>query len=86
VYPDNAFPPSRFSFPEWQLLYQSALLEFDREKLSHRVNTAESAIRNRLASIAGDSNHHAEREAIEDALRGLNYLKRQLAGNYGNEA
>jgi len=86
MYPDSPFPPSEFTFPEWQPWYQSALLEFDRKKLSHRVITAESAIRNRLASIEGDSNHHAEREAIEDALLGLNYLKRELADDYRNEA
>ena len=86
MYPDYALPPSRFSFPEWQLLYQSALLEFDRKELSHRIITAESAIHNRLVSIAGDSNHHAERESIEDALLGLNYLKRELAEDCRNEA
>jgi len=86
MYPDSAFPPSEFTFPEWESSYQSALLEFDREKLSHRVNTAESAIRNRLASIEGDSNHHEEHEAIEDALLGLNSLKRELAEDYRNEA
>jgi len=86
MYPDNALPPSEFTFPLWQPWYQSALLEFDRKKLSHRVIVAESVIHNRMASIAGDSNHHAEREAIEDALLGLNYLKRELAEDYRNEA
>jgi hypothetical protein len=82
MHPDNAFRPALFSFPQWQLLYESALLEFDREELSHRIMTAESAIQNRLASIEGDSNQHdAEREAIEAALLGLNYL-RELAGDY----
>ena len=77
--PDNAFPPSDFHLPEWQQLYESALLEFDKNKLSGRVQAAESAMNNRLASIAGDSDQHAEREAIESALFGLNYLKRELA-------
>ena len=86
MYSDNAFPASEFTFPEWQPWYQSALLEFDCKKLSVQIEVAESAIHNRLATIRGDSNHHAEREAIEDALLGLNYLKRQLADDPEIEA
>ena len=61
---------------EWRESYQQALLELDQEKLSERIAATETAISNRLRAIVGDSNHHAERQAIEDALSSLRVLKR----------
>ena len=63
-------------YPEWQKPYQQALLELDQEKLRDRIAAAETAISNRLRALAGDSNHHAERQASEDALSSLRVLKR----------
>jgi hypothetical protein len=63
-------------YAEWQEPYQQALLELDQKKLIERIAAAETAISNRLRAIAGDSNHHAERQAIEDALSSLRVLKR----------
>jgi hypothetical protein len=64
-------------YPEWQNQYQAALVELDREKLSERLAAAETAIFNRLQSIAQSSDHQAERQAIEDALAGLRVLTRE---------
>jgi len=64
-------------YPEWQMHFQEALLELDREKLRERIAAAETAISNRLQALAGDSNHHAERQAIEDALLLILVLKRE---------
>jgi hypothetical protein len=63
---------------EWREPYQQALLELDQKKLSERIAAVETAISNRLRAIAGDSNHHAERQAIDDALSSLRVLKRNL--------
>ncbi|PYX60684.1 MAG: hypothetical protein DMG76_01755 [Acidobacteria bacterium] len=63
-------------YAEWREPYQQALLELDQKKLIERIAAAETAISNRLRAIAGDSNHHAERQAIEDALSSLRVLKR----------
>ncbi len=63
-------------YAEWREPYQQALLELDQEKLSERIAATETAISNRLRAIAGNSNHHAERQAIEDALSSLRVLKR----------
>ena len=54
----------------------SAVVELDREKLSQRVEAAETAIYKRLQQILQDPNHYTERQAIEDALNGLSVLKR----------
>ena len=63
-------------YAEWREPYQQALLELDPKKLRDRIAAAETAISNRLRAIAGSSNHHAERQAIDDALSSLRVLKR----------
>jgi hypothetical protein len=63
-------------YPEWQEPYQQAVLELDQKKLSERIAAAETAISNRVRTIAGSSNHYAERQAIDDALSSLRVLKR----------
>jgi hypothetical protein len=68
------------SYPEWQQDYQAALLELDREKLRERVAAAETAIFKRLQAMSQDSDSHAERQAIEDALTNLRVLKRDSLG------
>jgi hypothetical protein len=61
---------------EWREPYQQALLELDQKKLSDLIAAAETAISNRLRAIAGNSNHDAERQAIDDARSSLRVLKR----------
>jgi hypothetical protein len=63
-------------YAEWREPYQQALLEFDQKKLRERIAVAETSISNRLRAIAGSSNHHVERQAIDDALSSLRALKR----------
>jgi hypothetical protein len=67
---------STLRFPEWQQPYLAALMEADRKKLVDRVTDAENAIFNRLQALAGNADHQAERQAIEDALQALRVLKR----------
>lgn len=62
-------------FPEWQKPYRDAMLEFGEEKLPEKLKIAKAAIYQRLEALAGDSNHHEERQAINDALNGLNVLR-----------
>ena len=64
-------------FPAWQLEYESALRETDTRRLFKCVEIAEPAVLNRLEAISADSDHHAEREAIDDALAVLNLIKKR---------
>jgi hypothetical protein len=66
-----------FKYPEWQKLLQEALVELDREKLKQRVQAAETKIFQRLQAISQESDHQAERQAIEDGLSSLRFLKRE---------
>ena len=59
----------------------SAVVELDREKLSQRVEAAETSIYKRLQQISQSVDRRAEHEAaIEDALAGLRILKRDSLG------
>lgn len=82
--PDDS-PFSKVLYPEWQNEYQAALLELDPEKLSERIAAAEAAISKRLQAISQNSGHHAERQAIADALVGIRVLmKEKPEFPYGN--
>jgi len=77
---DPNSPSSKIPYPEWQPVYLAALVELDRKALAERVAAAETAIFNRLQAISHNSDGHAERRAIEDALAALRVLKRDSLG------
>jgi hypothetical protein len=62
-------------YPSWQQSYREALLEFDLEKLQQKVEAAESAIFLRMQEMAGRSDGHAERRALQDAFSALRSLQ-----------
>lgn len=63
----------------WTALYEGALLEFDSKKLIERIGCAETAIEERLYDLRLDSNHHAERQMIQDAQGALRFLRRSAS-------
>jgi hypothetical protein len=73
-------PSPKIPYAEWQNEYAAALVELDREKLSQRVEAAETAIYKRLQAISQSVDHRAEHQAIEDALGALRVLKRDSLG------
>jgi hypothetical protein len=77
---DTTPSTSNVKFPDWQLEYQAALLEIDPQKLPERVKAAEDAIFLRQQALANNSDGHAEREAIEDAMRALRFLQTEILG------
>ena len=65
---------------DWQELYATALLETDWLKIEENIQVAENAIRVRLHEFS--MNHGGtpeENQAIEDALNGLNVLRKDVA-------
>lgn len=79
--PDPLFQPPRSSSrrrcPDWQSAYQAVLTETDTATLFKLVEIAESATLTRRASLEGSSDHHAERNAMEEALANLRVVKRE---------
>ena len=61
----------------WFRVYKAALLELDPQKLPARIGAAKEKVRLRLEEIQGDSDHHAERQQIEDALNNLRVLEQE---------
>ena len=61
---------------KWIELYRAALMEFDPEKLSGRIADAQAAIDARIRELTlYTDNHHAERQALTDAINGLKVLR-----------
>ena len=63
----------------WQELYATALLETDWSKIEGKIQVAENGIKARLHEFS--MNHGGtpeENQAIEDALHGLNVLRKDV--------
>lgn len=60
----------------WYQLYALAVVELNPERLIERVNATEAAIHGRLRDLQYDSDHHEERQLMEDAQRTLAFLRR----------
>jgi hypothetical protein len=62
-------------YPSWQKPLQEAFVEFQPEKLQHKMEVAETAIFRRFQALAGQGNHAEERLALNDALQALRSLQ-----------
>jgi hypothetical protein len=63
----------------WQESYQAAMIETDDKMLPNRLQLAKAAIDTRLHDLQMDhGGTPEERQAISDALAGLNILRREL--------
>jgi hypothetical protein len=63
---------------DWVSVYQSALTELEGAKMSGRIEAAQTAILARIEKLRALPDLHAkERQAIEDAMRGLRFLERE---------
>jgi hypothetical protein len=69
---------------QWKSAYAAVLLESEIGALFTLVEIAEAAILTRREELAGSDDHHAERQAIEDALSNLAFLKQKRL-QFGNE-
>ena len=59
----------------WYQLCAAAVIELDPRLLIERVDAAEAAIHGRLRDLQYDSDHHKERQLMEDAQRTLAFLR-----------
>jgi len=70
----------------WQELYMAAVLETDWLKIEQKIQEADNGMRARLQEF---SMHHGgtpeENRAIEDALHGLNVLRKDVAAWQGSQ-
>jgi hypothetical protein len=71
---------------KWHEVYRAALLETDWSKMEERIQRAEAGLHERKKEFALDHGGTPEEDrAIEDALRGLGILRRELATWQGSK-
>jgi len=63
---------------DWVELYRSALMELDLALISQKIEAADFAIQHRLHQLLLQRNHSQEHQELEDALRNLRSLRRQI--------
>jgi hypothetical protein len=63
---------------DWVELYRAAVVELDAALLHERIQQASLAIHDRIRELLPDSNHHEERQALQDALQMLRILHKEL--------
>ena len=69
---------SDFEKEEWVELFQLAVMELERAKMTGRVRNARTAISARIEKLRTIPGlHEHERELIDDALRTLRYLEQE---------
>jgi hypothetical protein len=61
--------------PGWQELYLQTIMEVKGHKMPQRITATRQAISGRLHDLEHDSDHHAERYQIENALKALSVLE-----------
>lgn len=64
----------------WDELYLRTILEVNGYKMPERITATRQAISGRLHDLEHDSDHHAERHQIENALRALSVLEIETQG------
>ena len=70
--------PDNKSLESWQERYMQTILEVNGQKMPERITATRQAIIGRLRDLQHDSDHHAERDQIENALRALSVLEGEV--------
>jgi hypothetical protein len=63
---------------DWVELYRTALMELDRTQLPQKIDVASSAIQLRINELLLQKKISQEHLQLEDALRNLRSLRRQI--------
>jgi len=64
---------------DWRRCYEEALVETDRAKLPRLIRQAEIALDARIQEMrSGENGSREERDAIAEALAGLNVLRKEV--------
>lgn len=65
---------------KWDELYLRTILEVNGHKMPERITATRQAISGRLHDLEHDTDHHAERQQIENALKALSMLEIETQG------
>jgi len=71
---------SSYRFPKLQREYDAVMAETDLTKLREKADVLETAIFNRFQELAGLSDHHTERDALNLAVDNLRHIQQAKLG------
>jgi hypothetical protein len=67
----------------WEHIYADAMLEIDERKLENRIDVAMTVLRDSLQELGESPQDASEKQAIQDALRTLRLLRKELGVSTG---
>ena len=67
---------------EWKVLYRAAMLESNGASVWEKIQSAESALRERLEVLPDSLSSRSERTELESALKYLNMLRDNFSGDF----
>jgi hypothetical protein len=65
-------------YKRWEQIYADAMLEIDERKLENRIDTAVTVLGASLQELGESPQEMREKQAIEDGLRTLRLLRKEL--------
>lgn len=78
--------PKTYENEEWYVLYRDAMLELQSARITGRIADTRAAVIARLEKLKDMPRfQNQEREAIDDALRGLKVLEREQATSHAED-
>jgi hypothetical protein len=72
--------PNNGPKPEWQQLYEAAIVETDPQRLIALIAAVESALMNRRQELGGQPGHESELQEIKAAGQRLLIIKTEKLG------
>jgi hypothetical protein len=67
----------------WEHIYADAMLEIDERKLENRIDVAMTVLGDSLQELGESPQDALEKQAIQDALRTLRLLRKELGVTSG---
>ena len=65
-------------YKRWEQIYAEAMLEIDEHKLENRIDVAMTVLGDSLQELGESPQDMCEKQAIQDALRTLRLLQKEL--------
>jgi hypothetical protein len=65
-------------YKQWEQIYAEAMLEIDERKLENRIDVAMTVLGDSLQKLGESPQNMREKQAIQDALRTLRLLRKEL--------
>jgi hypothetical protein len=72
-------------YKPWEQIYADAMLEIDERKLENRIDVAMTVLGDSLQALGESPQDMREKQAIQDALRTLRLLRKEIRITTANQ-